>query len=350
MNALVLIPGQVGLRYASVALESGAVSSVAFRGRAASLPDLQTALAARSSHPAIDVVSMRALYGGQDFTAPAVLDTANENRLLGLLRQAPLAVAQTRALAEQARSAFPKIPITLAFETSFFVNLPARETTYALPCDSGIAARRWGYHGLFHEAALDHLAAMAAGGERPARVLSICLDTRPEIAAVYRRTPLLVTSGSTPVEGLPGEHSCGDIDPAIPLALASDPTVGPERTNIMLTQESGFFGLLGRPATLAEVLTSKRARMNKVRELLLYRMLLAAGSALAALEGLDAIVFSGRYAQQAAPVAEYLVPRLEQTLDLDPGTLPWQICPASLTTIVAEAGVTALLGRRAPEP
>ena len=64
--------------------------------------------------------------------------------------------------------------------------------------------------------------------------------------------------------------------------------------------------------------------MNKVRELLLYRMLLAAGSALAALEGPDAIVFSGRYAQQAAPVAEYLVPRLEQTLDLDPGTLPWQ--------------------------
>jgi acetate kinase len=349
MNALVLIPARGGLRYARVPVGLDAPPTDNLRGTTTSVEDVQVALAAAKADSAVDVVSIRAVFGGRDFGSPVLLDASSEKRLLGLAAQAPLSVARTTALVEQTRSVFPATPIALAFETSFFVDLPTRETTYALPSDAGVVARRWGYHGLFHEAAIGHLEHKAARGSRPARLLSICLETRPEIAAVHGRTPLMVTSGSTPVEGLPGEYSCGDVDPAIPLALATDATLGPERANIVLTEESGFFGMLGWPATLGEVLTLKRARIAKVREHLLYRMLLAAGSGLSALEGLDGVVFSGRYAGQAKPVAEYLLPRLENTLDLPPHTLPWTVCPASLESIVAEAGATALLGHRTQE-
>jgi acetate kinase len=256
-------------------------------------------------------------------------------------------VASAKAVVDETRAAFPHTPIALAFETSFFVDLPARETTYALPSELGGKVRRWGYHGLFHEAAITQLEATLPH-KRPARMLSICLESRPEIAAVLGRTPLMVTSGSTPVEGLPGEYNSGEIDPAISLALASDATLGPERANIVLTQESGFFGMLGWPASLGEVLTLKRARIARVREHLLYRMLLAAGSGLATLEDIDGVVFSGRYARHADVVASYLMPRLERTLDRRPGSLPWQICDLPLESIVAEAGATALLAGRKP--
>jgi hypothetical protein len=97
------------------------------------------------------------------------------------------------------------------------------------------------------------------------------------------------------------------------------------------------------------VLTVKRARFAKVREHLLYHMGLAAGGGLAALEGLDGVVFSGRYAEHGDKVAAYLLPRLEQILDRPAGSLPWHICRMPLASIVAEAGISALLaGQRCP--
>jgi acetate kinase len=303
-------------------------------------------LAANPNDGSLDVLIVRSVFGGGEFPVPVLVDEAVEARLRRLRVHAPLAAASTAALIDDLRAAFPTTPIALVFETSFFVGLPARETTYALPAEIGQGVRRWGYHGLFHDAATAELAHGLGLGGRPARMLSVCLDPRPELTAVRGRQPLLVTSGSTPIEGLPGEYSCGEIDPAIALALAADPAIGPERANLLLTRESGFFGMLGYPATLGEVLTAKRARIARVREHLLYQMMLATGSSLAALEGLDGLVFSGRHAEYGDKVAAQLVPHLEHALDLRAGSLPWRICRTPIETIAAEAGMTALLAAR----
>ena len=349
MNSLVLIPGKTGLRYSRICFntagpwETSPSAASDTHGTTASVGDIPAVLAAKHDDRRIDVLTIRAVFGGRDFASSIIVDGANQAKLLRLGSQSPLSVASTSALIVDARVAFPKTPIALAFETSFFVDLPHRETTYALPTNTGSAIRRWGYHGLFHEAATNQLAQTLSCDKRPARMLSICLDSRPEMAAVHGHIPVAVTSGSTPMEGLPGELNCGEIDPSIVLALACDPTLGPERTNLLLTRESGFFGMLGRAVTLGEVLTEKRARMARVREHLLYRITLAAGSSLAALEGLDGVVFSGRYAEHGDKVASYLIPRLERTLDAPSGSLPWHICTTPLDTIVAEAGISALL-------
>jgi acetate kinase len=350
MNSLVLIPSKDGLRYSRVFLESGepfaSLSGLArLRGTAASLPNLELALDANRDQ-AIDVLTIRAVFGGNDFATPVIVDDDHEKKLLHLRSQSPLSVASTTTLIADAQTMFPKVPIAVAFETSFFVDLPARESTYALPRAAGNSVRRWGYHGLFHAAATQELAGMLKLGPRPARMLSICLDSRPEMAAVQGRVPLAVTSGSTPMEGLPGEANCGEIDPSIALALAADPEIGPERANLMLTRESGFFGMLGWRATLGEVLTEKRARIVRVREHLLYHMALAAGSSLAALEMLDGVVFSGRYAEQSDVVASYLMPRLERALSLPAGSLPWHTCRTPLDIIVAQAGIAALVTKK----
>ncbi len=349
MNSLVLIPGKTGLRYAEVAVGRSGTAELgpaSDRRGTTRVGDVRAVLAASREAAPIDVLTIRAVYGGLAFPAPVLVDPQSQARLLGLSAQAPLAVANTNALVDEVRASFPETPIAVAFETSFFVDLPARETTYALPSEIGRSLRRWGYHGLYHDAATAELARALGPRKRPARMLSICLAARPEMAAVLGRAPLMVTSGSTEVEGLPGEVNCGDIDPAIPLALAADPTLGPERANQLLTRESGFYGMLGYHATLGEVLGAKRARVTRVREHLLYQMTLAAGSGLAALDGLDGIVFSGRYAEHGEIVAAHLVPQLERTLDLPAGSLPWRACTTPLETIVAEAGVSALLANQ----
>jgi acetate kinase len=349
MNSLVLIPGKGGLHYSRLCLHSGGPSKNGptvesnLHGTTGSVRDVHALLAASHDENPIDILTIRSVYGGRDFTSPVVLDKESHARLLRLGAQSPLSVASTTSLIGEARAVFPQIPIALAFETSFFVDLPYRETTYALPSEAGSMIRRWGYHGLYHDAATREFAETLGPDKQPARVLSICLDSRPEMAAVLGHTPLSVTSGSTPMEGLPGEHNCGEIDPSIALALAADQAIGPERANLLLTRESGFFGMLGRPATLAEVLTDRSASVAPVREHLFYHMALAAGSSLAALAGMDGVVFSGRYAKHGEQVASYLMPRIERTLDLPAGSLPWHICSTSLDAIVAEAGISALL-------
>lgn len=353
MNALVLLPTSAGVRYARVAVGPSqgneASSAGSPRGTASSIGDLGRTLASAPDGPAIDVLAMRALYGGAGFPVPVIADDRTRARLAQLGASAPLDVASTIARIDEARAAFPGTPVGLAFETSFFVALPVRETTYALPGGALPPVRRWGYHGLYHDAATAELAQALGPGKRPARMLSICLDPRPEIAAVRGRKPLVVTGGSTPAQGLPGERNCGEIDPAIPLALAADPSLGPERADLLLSRESGFLGMLGYPVTLAQVLEAKRGRVARVREHLLYQMALAAGSGLAALEGLDGVVFSGRYGSRGASVAAELLPKIERILGLPSGSLPWRIFPTSLETLVAEAAIGALLGwRQAP--
>jgi acetate kinase len=347
MNSLVLIPSKNGVRYSTHFLEAptsrkiSATKAGKFHGVSTSVKELKTDLNRQTESCPIDLVTIRTIFGGTEFPTAVMWTTENEERFRKIAYQAPLSLGQTRRLMDQALSEFPQTPMALAFETSFFVNLPSRETTYALPTDTGIQVRRWGYHGLFHDAATQAFAWKWQGRSIRPRILSICLEPQPEMAAVLGHTPLLVTGGSTPVEGLPGECNSGEIDPAIPLALAADPAIGPEKANILLTQESGYSGLLGRPASLHEVLMGKTIRLTQIREHLLYRMCLAAGSSLAALEGLDGVVFSGRYTDCAKIVAAKLLPRLEQTLDLAPGSLPWSTCSLPIETIVAEAGFSA---------
>ena len=76
-----------------------------------------------------------------------------------------------------------------------------------------------------------------------ARIVSICLEPRPELAACLGLRPLMVTGGNTPVEGLPGERTCGDIDPSVALKLAHELPGGLEEANQVLTARAGYWDL-----------------------------------------------------------------------------------------------------------
>jgi acetate kinase len=201
-----------------------------------------------------------------------------------------------------------------------------------------LALRRWGYHGLFHQAAsLEAGRRLRKRGlDCPPRILSLCLDAQPEIAAVLGCRPITVTSGATPLEGLPGETNSGEIDPAVALALAGEAGLGPEGANALLVGESGLSGLVGHRVRLDDVLTSARSECMRAREVLLYRMLLASGAAAAALGGVDAVVFSGRYVSCSAVVAHDVLPHLERAGALALDAAQWMIFAKPLEGVLAE--------------
>ena len=131
----------------------------------------------------------------------------------------------------------------------------------------------------------------------------------------------------------------GEIDPAVALALAGEAGLGPEGANALLVGGSGLSGRVGRRVRLGDVLTSARSECTRAREVLLYRMLLASGTAAAALGGIDAVVFSGRYASCSAVVAQHVLPHLDRAGALGPHAGEWTIFSKPLEAVLADTAI-----------
>ena len=288
---------------------------------------IDLAVASAGESATLDAVAVRLPFGGPEFTGPVIATADVLARLDAIADDAPLHLPPALALIRAVRDMRPDLCVVLLFETSFFADLPVRERLYALEDKvGGEGLRRYGFHGVYHEAACRHasremrewhgsaspcVAGFAEQGSSAPKVLSVCLEPRPEIAGAIGTRAVTATSGATPLEGLPGRTSCGEIDPSIVLTLAEELKLGAEEIDALLTRESGLLGLVGSPATLEDVFISDDPVFALARDVMRYRMLLAAGGAVSALGGLDAIVFSGRSAKLGRVIGPWLIERLK---------------------------------------
>ncbi|HEY3325168.1 MAG TPA: hypothetical protein VGP72_32240 [Planctomycetota bacterium] len=341
MNLLVLKAGQRRIECAYFADTNAAPERTAFTQNLRETQDDDSALRgalrkihlecrlAMNSEP--DGIAVCAPFGGAGFERSVIVDAEVLGKLRTVIPQAPFHTPLLLRLLQACGEIFSGVPVTLSFQTAFFAKLPLRERLYAVEPDlcAGLGGQRTGYQGLFHEAACEQVSAARrkSGVQEPARTLSICLEPQPEVAGVFGRQPVMVSSGASSLEGIPGETTCGLVDPSLVLILAETLKCGPERINQMLTQESGLRGLLDKPATLPDVFEDGDADCERARRIIEYRILQACGAGIAALGGLDAIVFSGRYAS----LGEKLGPWLCEKLRLN----NWQTCSLSLARIVA---------------
>lgn len=288
-----------------------------------------------------DIISLRVPYGGTAFKAPVILSKKVLEKLDSIKDLAPLHILPLIKLTEVLDKYFNKPPLVLAFETGFFTNLPEREYSYAIDAGSvkNIQFRKFGYHGIFHESTIDF--ALKKNGSN-SRILSVCLEPVPEVCAIKDGVPVMVTSGATPLEGLPGETTCGDLDPLIILSISESLGWGPEQINSMLSNESGMKGIAGAKISFFEVFKSKDPRTVFAREIFLYKTLQAFGAGIAAMGGVDIIVFSGRYCDSGKVIENYM----SEKLNLTGNPQRWEYLTRSLLRITADLGIARYLKLR----
>ena len=289
-------------------------------------------------------------FGGSEFSGPALYGEDTRPDLERLIPRAPMHLPVHLALLDSCRTVFSELPLVMVFETSFFARLPSREYGYGLPADLSdkLDLRRFGVHGLYHQAASDEVLARQRknGQKQRPHILSVCLEPKLEIAAIIGKRPVMVTGGVSPLEGIPGETTCGELDPGIVLALVQKNAWGPEQVNNVLTRESGLRGLADRPATLPEIIISQSPEDELAYRVLRYRMLLACGSGVAAMGGLDYLVLSGRYASSGLSLGNQLVSQLppsvaRATIQSDPIVLE-----RDLDSIIAEQAERLICAQR----
>jgi acetate kinase len=249
----------------------------------------------------VDAVGHRVVHGGSRFIAPTVIDDTVTAAIADLTDLAPL--HQPRALAGVAavRSALPGVPAVACFDTAFHAGMPAAAATYALPklWTDRFALRRYGFHGLSHAYASRRAAELL--GEEPGRLrLVTChLGAGSSLAAVHGGRSVDTTMGFTPLEGLVMATRCGSVDPGLIIWLLQHGGLTLDEVATGLESWSGLSGLadlLNRSGDMREVRLAAHEGEPGARlaiEVHAHRLRREIAAMAAAMNGLDALVFTG---------------------------------------------------------
>lgn len=230
----------------------------------------------------------RVVHGGAGLTAtvrvtPDVLDQIRACVPLAPLHN-PANLVGLQAVAALA----PDLPQYAAFDTAFHATNPEVATAYALPRserDRGL--RRFGFHGLSYAALVRILRDRNA---LPRRLLACHLGNGCSMAAIVNGRSVATTMGYSPLDGLTMGTRTGSIDGNAVLRLAE--LHGVEKAGRILNRESGLLGLGGH-SDLRELHATDTPEARFALDHFAYWAVRHAGSMVAAMGGLDAVVFTG---------------------------------------------------------
>jgi acetate kinase len=256
--------------------------------------------------PGVDAVGHRVVHGGERFRDPVRIDDEVVGALRGLVDLAPLHQPKSLAALDAVSRALPAVPGVACFDTAFHATLTPAAATYPLPAEwrARWGLRRYGFHGLSHAYASRRAAELV--GDDGLRIVTCHLGAGASLAAVRHGRSIDTTMGFTPLEGLVMATRSGSVDPGLVLWLLEHGDMSERDLAWALEHASGLEALAGTP-DMREVLR-RRAAGDEAAELALdvYLHRLRAGIAAmaAALDGLDALVFTGGVGERSAPVRE----------------------------------------------
>lgn len=203
----------------------------------------------------------------------------------------------------------PRVRQIAVFDTTFHATLAPAAYTFPGPYEwfSAEGVRRYGFHGISYQYATSRTAEMLGG--IPRRLLVCHLGSGASLCAVREGRSIDTTMGFTPLDGLMMATRCGSIDPGIIMYLLRHRRYTVERLDEILNRESGLLGISGVSDDMRAILRADAdgdARAQLAFNIYIHRLVREAGSMIAVLGGLDAIVFTGGVGENSSPVREAL--------------------------------------------
>jgi acetate kinase len=320
-DVLALNAGSSTLKYAAYRFEGGDEQRLAqgtLRGEGPVSGTLDAALAAVRSAFGSEplVVGHRVVHGGLSFAAPVEVDDEVLARLRELTPLAPLHLPPSLELIEKSRARLPNARHVACFDTAFHRTLPEVAQRFALPdewFERGV--RRYGFHGLSYEYVVQSF-----GASLPRRLIVAHLGSGASLSAISEGRSIDTTMGLTPAGGLPMGTRSGDLDPGVLIHLLRQYGLSAESLEHLIDRESGLRGVAGS-SDMSELVAragegDRRAALGI--ELFSYAVKKQLGAYIAALGGLDCLVFTGGIGEHAPRVRELAVSGLEELgLSLD---------------------------------
>lgn len=259
----------------------------------------------------IDAVGHRIVHGGEKFAGSVVITEEVISEIEKCSDLAPLHNPANLVGIRSCRAIMPDVPMVGVFDTAFHQTMPKKAYLYGLPYEyyETYKVRRYGFHGTSH----DFVSARAAeilGKSRENMKIIVChLGNGASVSAVDHGKSVDTSMGLTPLEGLIMGTRSGDLDPAIIPFLAGRLGVDAEEVVNICNKKSGVLGLSGLSSDfrdLAEAAAGGNEMAQTALETYAYRVGKYIGAYTAAMNGVDAIVFTAGAGENNAEVRKLI--------------------------------------------
>jgi acetate kinase len=286
----------------------------AFAAMTAELTAKETGVIAGAGE--VSVVAHRVVHGGEKFTEGTLITDQVLTQIEALNPLAPLHNPVNVAGIREMRRLFPAAPQVAVFDTAFHHTLPAYAYLYGLPYEfyEQKGVRRYGFHGTSHNYVALRAAQFFHRRPNELRLVSCHLGNGSSLCAVDHGRSVDTSMGFTPAEGLIMGTRCGDVDAGVLAFLERTETLTATQSEQLLNKKSGLLGLSGISSDMREIL--KAAGEGNHRALVAlkaycYRVRKYIGAYVAAMGGLDAVIFTGGIGQGSAEVRTLALQGLE---------------------------------------
>ena len=246
-------------------------------------------------------VGHRVVHGGVWFDSAVVVTPEIMDKLRELEPLAPLHQPHNLAGIAAAQVAFASALHVACFDTAFHCHQPFVKDCFALPrkyYDQGV--RRYGFHGLSYEF-IAHYLQTEFPLQAVGRVVVAHLGNGASMCAMLNGHSIASTMGFSALDGLPMGTRCGQLDPGVLLYFLQQGMTEREMSDL-LYKESGLKGISGFTNDMRELEQSDRLEAKQAIDYFVYRIKRELGAMTAALEGLDAVVFTGGIGEHSARV------------------------------------------------
>ena len=244
----------------------------------------------------------RVVHGGARYSAPVLINDAVLAELETLVPLAPLHQPHNLSPIRALKEIHPGLTQVACFDTAFHRTNPAVAQIFALPrelTEEGI--RRYGFHGLSYEyiaRQLKRIAPQVAEG----RVVVCHLGSGASMCAIQDGKSIASTMGFTAVDGLPMGTRTGVLDPGVILYLMQKKGMGPAEIETLLYKKSGLLGMSGVSNDMRVLLASDDPHAREAVDFFVHRVCRELGSLAAAMEGLNALVFTAGIGERSSEI------------------------------------------------
>lgn len=256
------------------------------------------------SLPSFTAVGHRVVHGGDNYSAPTLIDAKTINKLQDLIPLAPLHLPNNLAAIQTLRQERPGLLQIACFDTAFHRSMDWKEQTYALPREyfqQGL--RRYGFHGLSYE----YIARVLSTNPEitgQSRIVVAHLGHGASLCAMQKGKSLATTMGFTPLDGIPMATRPGSLDPGAIPWLMREADLSLDQVEKLLNQQSGLLGLSGISDDMQVLLQSHTQQAKQAIDYFIHHSQRAIASMAAVMGGMDVLVFTGGIGENAASIRQ----------------------------------------------
>lgn len=260
-----------------------------------------------SSLGEIGAVGHRLVHGGEKFAASVIINDEVIAEVEACNDLAPLHNPANLIGVRACRQIMPDVPMVGVFDTAFHQTMPPKAYLYGIPHQyyEEHKVRRYGFHGTSHNYVSQRVHHLAELDPDNSRVIVCHLGNGASVTAVKNGKSVDTSMGLTPLEGLIMGTRSGDLDPGVIEYIAKKEHLTLEEVLKVLNKESGVLGLSGVSSDfrdLTEAMEQGNEQAAVAVEAFCYRVAKHIGAYTAALNGVDAIVFTAGIGENAAHI------------------------------------------------